>query len=370
MMQPISLALKAKTHRYLTVPNGNPEEDLKDYAIIDSGCSGSMTGDKDKFLIFKSSKLFKWPLEMELLKEEVYSNSLQDLEGSCSSKQGLQSCQGTLWPASSPNRRAWSMIGYLMYLTASRPDIMFAVCLCARFQVTPKVSHLHAVKRIFRYDYAWGHHDRRSTQEYVNILGRRLVSLSRAAKFSEGFSKALQLQKLLLTHQRTASVQGTLAIRFKVLATAPSQGNFSNTKDARLPRIKTLRSKETKKRRKQKKVSSVNWGGIRDEELFLKSTRFKKKIQHIISLMILLLKNAACYVLDLERKSDVTEENEGRPSSPQCRPIQFMDSEEQPNAAEVLCAEYSITKRFEHSWSLTISDLQQSQLKGTDTQGY
>ncbi|GJU64207.1 putative ribonuclease H-like domain-containing protein [Tanacetum coccineum] len=43
-----------------------------------------------------------------------------------------------------------SMIGCLMYLTASRPDIMFAVCLCARFQVTPKVSHLHAVKRIFR----------------------------------------------------------------------------------------------------------------------------------------------------------------------------------------------------------------------------
>ncbi|GJU09350.1 putative ribonuclease H-like domain-containing protein [Tanacetum coccineum] len=42
-----------------------------------------------------------------------------------------------------------SMIGCLMYLTASRPDIMFAVCLCARFQVTPKVSHLHAVKRIF-----------------------------------------------------------------------------------------------------------------------------------------------------------------------------------------------------------------------------
>ncbi|GKC87035.1 putative ribonuclease H-like domain-containing protein [Tanacetum coccineum] len=44
-----------------------------------------------------------------------------------------------------------SMIGSLMYLTASRPDIMFAVCACARFQVTHKVSHLHAVKRIFRY---------------------------------------------------------------------------------------------------------------------------------------------------------------------------------------------------------------------------
>ncbi|GKD65848.1 hypothetical protein Tco_1307956, partial [Tanacetum coccineum] len=42
-----------------------------------------------------------------------------------------------------------SMIGSLMYLTASRNDIMFVVCACARFQVTPKVSHLHAVKKIF-----------------------------------------------------------------------------------------------------------------------------------------------------------------------------------------------------------------------------
>ncbi|GJX87381.1 uncharacterized mitochondrial protein-like protein [Tanacetum coccineum] len=44
-----------------------------------------------------------------------------------------------------------SMIGSLMYLTASRPDIMFVVCAYARFQVTPKTSHLHAVKRVFRY---------------------------------------------------------------------------------------------------------------------------------------------------------------------------------------------------------------------------
>ncbi|GJR20601.1 putative ribonuclease H-like domain-containing protein [Tanacetum coccineum] len=44
-----------------------------------------------------------------------------------------------------------SMIGSLMYLTFSRPDIMFAVCACARFQVNPKSSHLHAMKRIFRY---------------------------------------------------------------------------------------------------------------------------------------------------------------------------------------------------------------------------
>ncbi|GJW84396.1 putative ribonuclease H-like domain-containing protein [Tanacetum coccineum] len=44
-----------------------------------------------------------------------------------------------------------SMIGSLMYLTSSRPDIMFSVCACLRFQVQLKVSHLNAVKRIFRY---------------------------------------------------------------------------------------------------------------------------------------------------------------------------------------------------------------------------
>nr|GEW39151.1 hypothetical protein [Tanacetum cinerariifolium] len=44
-----------------------------------------------------------------------------------------------------------SMIGSLMYLTTSRPNIMFAVYACARHQVTPKECHLHAVKRIFRY---------------------------------------------------------------------------------------------------------------------------------------------------------------------------------------------------------------------------
>nr|GEV60406.1 hypothetical protein [Tanacetum cinerariifolium] len=44
-----------------------------------------------------------------------------------------------------------SMIGSLMYLIASRPNIMFAVCACARFQVTPKNIHLYDIKRIFRY---------------------------------------------------------------------------------------------------------------------------------------------------------------------------------------------------------------------------
>ncbi|GKF12879.1 hypothetical protein Tco_0050805, partial [Tanacetum coccineum] len=43
------------------------------------------------------------------------------------------------------------MIGTLMYLTSSRPDLVFAVCMCARYQANPIEKHLHAVKRIFRY---------------------------------------------------------------------------------------------------------------------------------------------------------------------------------------------------------------------------
>ncbi|GJT34256.1 putative ribonuclease H-like domain-containing protein [Tanacetum coccineum] len=93
-----------------------------------------------------------------------------------------------------------SMIGSLMYLTASRPDIMFAVCACSRFRVTPKTSHLHAVKRIFKYlkgkpnlglwypkdssfdleaysdsDYAGANLDRKSTTRGCQFLGRRLI---------------------------------------------------------------------------------------------------------------------------------------------------------------------------------------------------
>ncbi|GJY16870.1 putative ribonuclease H-like domain-containing protein [Tanacetum coccineum] len=94
-----------------------------------------------------------------------------------------------------------SMIGSLLYLTAYRPDIMFAVCACSRFQVNPKTSHLSAVKRIFRYlkgkpkmglwypsvssfdleaysdsDYAGANLDRKSITGGCQFLGRRLIS--------------------------------------------------------------------------------------------------------------------------------------------------------------------------------------------------
>nr|GEV57447.1 hypothetical protein [Tanacetum cinerariifolium] len=94
-----------------------------------------------------------------------------------------------------------SMIRSLMYLTASRPDIMFAVCACARHQVTPKECHMRTLKRIFRYqkghpkirlwypkessfdlvvysdsDYGGASQDRKSTTEGCQFLGRRLIS--------------------------------------------------------------------------------------------------------------------------------------------------------------------------------------------------
>nr|GEW59671.1 putative ribonuclease H-like domain-containing protein [Tanacetum cinerariifolium] len=67
-----------------------------------------------------------------------------------------------------------SIIGSLMYLTTSRPDITFDVCACARFQVNPKTSHLHAVKRIFRYLKA--SLDRKSTKGGCQFLVKRLIS--------------------------------------------------------------------------------------------------------------------------------------------------------------------------------------------------
>ncbi|GJW39608.1 putative ribonuclease H-like domain-containing protein [Tanacetum coccineum] len=94
-----------------------------------------------------------------------------------------------------------SMIGSLMYLTASRPDIMFAVSACSRNQVTPTTSNLEAVKKIFKYlkgqpklglwyprespfvleaysdsDYAGANKDRKSTTGGCQFLGRRLIS--------------------------------------------------------------------------------------------------------------------------------------------------------------------------------------------------
>ncbi|KAJ9566375.1 hypothetical protein OSB04_002341 [Centaurea solstitialis] len=107
------------------------------------------------------------------------------------------------------------MISSLLYLTASRPDIMFSTCLCARFQADPKESHLNDVKRIFRYlkgtpnmglwypkdsgfdligysdsDFAGSKLDRKSTTGSCQLLGGKLVSWSSKKQHSVSTSTA------------------------------------------------------------------------------------------------------------------------------------------------------------------------------------
>jgi len=93
------------------------------------------------------------------------------------------------------------MIGSLLYLTTSRPDILFSVCLCGRFQSNPRESHLTTVKRIFKYligttnlgllyrksldykligfcdaDYVGDRIERKSTSGNCQFLGENLIS--------------------------------------------------------------------------------------------------------------------------------------------------------------------------------------------------
>lgn len=108
-----------------------------------------------------------------------------------------------------------SMIGALLYLTASRPDIQFAICKCARYQSSPMESHLQAVKRILRYlkgthtfglwysrdstldlvgysdaDFAGDRIDRTSTSGICTFLGNSLVSWSSKKQNSIALSTA------------------------------------------------------------------------------------------------------------------------------------------------------------------------------------
>jgi hypothetical protein len=107
-----------------------------------------------------------------------------------------------------------SMIGSLLYLCASRPDIMLSVCMCARFQANLKKVHLRVVKKIMRYlvytpkfglwypkgftfdligysdvDYAGCKIDRNSTSGTCQFLRRSLVSWASKKKFSSSFHR-------------------------------------------------------------------------------------------------------------------------------------------------------------------------------------
>ncbi|GJV59869.1 retrovirus-related pol polyprotein from transposon TNT 1-94 [Tanacetum coccineum] len=105
------------------------------------------------------------------------------------------------------------MVGTLMYLTSSRPDLVYAVCMCARYQARPTEKHLHAVKRIFQYlrgtvnrglwysedyaisltafadaDHAGCQDTRRSTSGSMQLLGDKLISWSSKRQKSAAIS--------------------------------------------------------------------------------------------------------------------------------------------------------------------------------------
>nr|GEW94004.1 putative ribonuclease H-like domain-containing protein [Tanacetum cinerariifolium] len=232
--------LEEDTHNYAMMAysssnSGSDNKDdlhraLKDKGIVDSGCSKHMTGNKAHLADYQEfnggSVAFggtngritgsSGRAYLEGLGYES-SPSLNALEGPAILS-GVLAVLISVKTASTPIETQeplvrdeevadvdvhlyWSMIGSLMYLTAFRPDIMFAVCACSRFQVTPKTSHLQAVKRIFRYlkgkpklglwylkvssfdleaysdsDYASANLDRKSTIEGCQLFGRRLIS--------------------------------------------------------------------------------------------------------------------------------------------------------------------------------------------------
>ncbi|WVZ70506.1 LOW QUALITY PROTEIN: hypothetical protein U9M48_019168, partial [Paspalum notatum var. saurae] len=116
------------------------------------------------------------------------------------------------------------MIGSLLYLTSTRPDIQFAFCLCARYQASPRTSHRQAVKRIFRYlkftpelglwystsssislrgfldaDHAGCRIDRKSTSGTCQLLGTSLVSWSSRKLASRVYSCCSQLLSMKAT---------------------------------------------------------------------------------------------------------------------------------------------------------------------------
>ncbi|GKA60001.1 putative ribonuclease H-like domain-containing protein, partial [Tanacetum coccineum] len=146
-----------------------------------------------------------------------------------------------------------SMIGSLMYLTAFRPDIMFVVCACSRFQVTPKTSHLHAMKRIIRYlkgkpklglwyprvssldleaysdsDYAGANLDRKSTIGGCQFLAE-LISCS--ARSRQLWLLLLQRQSMLLLPTAVAtSVEGRTT-KWKTTKISQSSGSTNLVAD-------------------------------------------------------------------------------------------------------------------------------------------
>nr|GFB96264.1 copia protein [Tanacetum cinerariifolium] len=187
------------------------------------------------------SDLMKSRFEMSMMREMMFFLGLQVNQSPCGifinqskyvleilNKYGMKSCDHTGTPMKIKDKldldqngtlidamKYRSMIGALMYLTSSRPDIVHATCLCARYQAKPTEKHLKEVKRIFRYlhgtvnmglwytkdsgfeligfsdaDYARCKDTFKSTSGGAQFLGEKLVSWSSKKKDCTALSTA------------------------------------------------------------------------------------------------------------------------------------------------------------------------------------
>ncbi|GJZ37302.1 hypothetical protein Tco_0583493 [Tanacetum coccineum] len=178
------------------------------------------------------------------------------------------------------NTKYRGMIGSFLYLTTSRPDIMFSVSLCARFQEDPKTSHLEVVKRIFRYikgtthlglwyhkgsgietivyedsDHARDYVDRKSTSGVCTFMGCCLtswflkkqtalaISTTEAEYVSARKAWAIDLSKNPVQHSRTKHIE----IRHHFLRDNVQKGNISIEKVSSEDNIADILTKPLKR---------------------------------------------------------------------------------------------------------------------------
>nr|GEV85555.1 retrovirus-related Pol polyprotein from transposon TNT 1-94 [Tanacetum cinerariifolium] len=166
------------------------------------------------------------------------------------------------------------MIGTLLYLTASRPNLQFAICICARYQARPTKKHIHAVKRIFRYlrgtvnqglwypkdslvsltaftdvDHTGCQDTRHSTSGSLHFLGERLISWSSKRIMDMTIDQQVALDKALVPHASKlrigksnfclrsdiTSKESTLQLVYDVLRLTPFYKAFLVTAD--VPKI-------------------------------------------------------------------------------------------------------------------------------------
>ncbi|XP_070029220.1 secreted RxLR effector protein 161-like [Nicotiana sylvestris] len=185
---------------------------------MDSGCSKHLTGSKNQFLSLEDLKggnvSFGNGKKGEIigLEREKREGTSKEIDTPIVTSTELDINESG---SSVDQKLYWGMIGSLLYLTASRPDIVFSVGLCARFQANPKKSHLATVKRILRYlkgttdlclwypkgsnfnlvgyadaDYAGFLVDRKSISGMADFLGSCLVSWATKKQNSTALSTA------------------------------------------------------------------------------------------------------------------------------------------------------------------------------------